>query len=176
MSEALAFGRPPGTVIQYAYTVPDLQTAIDAYVDRLGVGPWFKRGPFTPASASYRGAPCEMTITLARAFAGDTMIELIEQHNEAPSIFREVIEQQGYGFHHFAIATTDFDAELERLGYPVVFEDRAPSGARIVYVDSTVDLPGFLEVVEMNESMEQLYEQFRSAAASWDGSDAVRDG
>jgi hypothetical protein len=174
MSELLGFGRPAGAVIQYAYTVADIETAINVYVDRLGVGPWFRVGPFSPSQATYRGQPCRMTITLARAFAGDTMIELIEQHDDGPSIYREVIDQKGYGFHHFAIAARDFDAELTRLGYPVVFEDRAPSGARVVYVDSTEVLPGFVEVVEMSEAMEAMYEKFRVSAVGWDGSDPIR--
>jgi hypothetical protein len=176
MRPLLGFGRPEASVIQYAYTVPDVRAAIDQYVDRLSVGPWFVRGPFTPAQALYRGEPCGMTITLARAFAGDTMIELIEQHDVGPSIYRETIAEHGYGFHHFAIATRDLDGELAALGYQVVFEDQAPSGARIVYVDATNDLPGFLEVIEMNEAMEVMYERFRSAAAGWDGRDRVREG
>lgn len=108
---AFAFGRPPGEVIQYAYTVPDVSAAIEVYVSRLGVGPWFRRGPFTPPAARYRGKPCPMTITLARAFAGDSMIELIQQHDDSPSVFTE----RGHGFHHWAIGTHDVDAEIRRF-------------------------------------------------------------
>jgi hypothetical protein len=55
VSPLLAFGRPAREVIQYAYTVPDIDAAIDVYVSRLNVGPWFRRGPFTPPAARYRG-------------------------------------------------------------------------------------------------------------------------
>jgi Glyoxalase/Bleomycin resistance protein/Dioxygenase superfamily len=170
-----AFGRPPGEVIQYAYTVPDVSAAIDVYVSRLGVGPWFRRGPFTPPAARYRGKPCQMTITLARAFAGDSMIELIQQHDDTPSVFTE----RGHGFHHWAIGTRDVDAEIRRFaghGYLVAFEDRVPSGARIVYVDATAELPGMIEIIEMNEGQEAMYARFREAAAAWDGTDPVREG
>ena len=50
-----SFGRSPGTIIQYAYTVPDLEPAIDRYVTRFSAGPWYRRGPFTPPRARYRG-------------------------------------------------------------------------------------------------------------------------
>jgi hypothetical protein len=173
----LAFGRPPGTVIQYAYTVADIDVSISLYVDRFRVGPWFVRGPFTPPLARYRGRPAQMTITLARAFAGDTMIELIQQHDESPSIYREVIERRGHGFHHFAIGTLDRDLDrFAAMNYPVAFEDRVPSGARVVYVDSTADLPGFIEVIEMNDAMQQMYAMFRDEAAGWDGTNPIRLG
>jgi hypothetical protein len=175
----LAFGRQPGTVIQYAYTVPDIDQAIAVYLDRFGAGPWFRRGPFTPPEARYRGEPCTMTITLARTFAGDSMIELIQQHDDNPSVFTEKIRQHGYGFHHWAIASTDIDADIARFadrGYPVAFEDRVPSGARIVYVDATPELPGMIEIIEMNETQDQMYAHFRNAAANWDGTNPVREG
>jgi hypothetical protein len=175
----LAFGRLLGQVVQFAYTVPDLDAAMTRYVDVLGVGPWFRRGPFSPPAARYRGEPTAIELSLGRAFTGDTMIELIQQHNEAPSVFRETIARQGYGFHHWAITTRDPAAEVARLasyGYPVVFEDQVPSGARVVYVDATAELPGMIEILEMNEAQEALYEGFHRAAATWDGTDPIREG
>lgn len=170
-----SFGRSPGTVIQYAYTVPDLEPAIELYVTRFGAGPWFRRGPFTPPRARYRGAPVSMTISLARCFAGDSMIELIQQHDDAPSVFNE----RPYGFHHWAVGVRDIDAALSRyasFGYPVAFSDVVPSGARIVYVDATADLPGMIELIEMNSQQEAMYTAFHDAALSWDGAKPVREG
>jgi Glyoxalase/Bleomycin resistance protein/Dioxygenase superfamily len=169
------FGRSAGEVIQYAYTVPDITAAMSVYTSRFGVGPWFRRGPFSPSAARYRGAPCPMTISLARVFAGDSMIELIQQHDDTPSVFNE----RGHGFHHWAIATRDIEADIRRFaadGYPVAFEDQVPSGARIVYVDATAELPGFIELIEMNADQEAMYVGFSVAAAAWDGTDPVREG
>jgi hypothetical protein len=114
-------------------------------------------------------------VSLARWFAGDSMIELIQQHDDSPSVFRE----RGYGFHHWAIGVTDVDAEVARFagyGYPVAFEDQVPSGARIVYVDATAELPGMIELIEMTEGQERMYTMFRDAALAWDGTDPVREG
>jgi len=172
---AFGFGRGAGEVIQYAYTVPDITAAMSVYTSRFGVGPWFRRGPFSPPAARYRGSPCPMTISLARVFAGDSMIELIQQHDGTPSVFNE----RGYGFHHWAIGTRDIDADISRFarhGYPVAFEDEVPSGARIVYVDATAELPGMIELIEMNSQQEAMYARFIEAAATWDGTDPVREG
>ena len=170
-----SFGRSPGTVIQYAYTVPSLEPAIELYVSRFGAGPWFRRGPFTPPRARYRGAPVSMTISLARCFAGDSMIELIQQHDSAPSVFNE----RPYGFHHWAVGVRDIDAAVSRyasFGYPVAFSDVVPSGARIIYVDATAELPGMIELIEMNAQQEEMYAAFRAAALNWDGADPMREG
>src|SRR6266516_5424730 len=51
------FGQPLGGVVQFAYTVPDLDQAISDYATRLKIGPWFVRGPFQPDKAFYRGEP-----------------------------------------------------------------------------------------------------------------------
>ncbi len=73
--------------------------------------------------------------------------------------------------------TRDIDAEIRRLGAHgclVAFEDQVPSGARIVHVDATADLPGMTEFIEMNDEQEAMYARFRAAAANWDGTDPVR--
>jgi Glyoxalase/Bleomycin resistance protein/Dioxygenase superfamily len=174
----LPFGPRLGEVIQYAYAVADIDSSIAIYVDRFGVGPWFKRGPFTPPQARYLGATTGLTITLARAFAGDTMIELIQQHDNGPSVYRKVIDA-GYGFHHWAVGSRDADVDIARFaefGYPVVFEDLVPSGARVVYVDATSELPGMIEILEMNDIQRELYAGFHRASVDWDGSDPVRIG
>ena len=44
----LAWGQPDGGVTQFAYFVEDLEAAAADLTARLGVGPWFVRGPFQP--------------------------------------------------------------------------------------------------------------------------------
>jgi hypothetical protein len=171
-------GRVPGDIIQYAYVVPDIDTALRRYLDVFRIGPWFVRGPFTPPEARYHGRTTGLTVTLARAFTGTSMVELVQQHDDGPSVYRDVLAAGG-GFHHWAIGTEDLAADLARLaarGYPAVFEDRLPSGARVVYVDATAELPGMIEVLEMNDAQRALYARFHQAALEWDGTDPIREG
>ena len=82
-----------------------------------------------------------------------------------------------YGFHHWAIVTSSFDADIERLaakGYEEAFSDRLPTGSRVVYMDATRDLPGMIELVEHTAAQEQVYTSMYRAAVGWDGSDAIR--
>jgi Glyoxalase/Bleomycin resistance protein/Dioxygenase superfamily len=173
----LSFGQPVGGLVQAAYTVENIDQAMMHYVKALNIGPWFMSGPFVPAKGRYRGQPTDMSLTLAVAFTGHMMIELIEQHDTKPSVYQETIEVKGYGFHHWAVCSKDFDADVgryEAAGYPVVFSDLSPRGVRIVYVDTRRDLPGMLEVIETTEALEGIYHSYFAAAQNWDGKDPIR--
>jgi Glyoxalase/Bleomycin resistance protein/Dioxygenase superfamily len=170
----LSFGQPLGAIVQYAYHVENIERSVADFVDRLGVGPWFVRGPFQPPAGRYRGEPTSPVISLARAFAGHAMVELVVQHDDTPSVYNE---REGFGFHHWAVFSEDLDADLERyagLGYERAYEDLLPSGSRIVYVDSTRDLPGMIEVIEHTDSQEQVYDRIYRASIGWDGTDQIR--
>ena len=173
----LNFGQPLGSIIQVAYFVEDIQRSMKDFTARLKVGPWFVTQPFTPPEARYRGQPTKVNLTLAVGFAGHMSFELIEQHNDAPSVYREVVEKRGYGFHHWAVPTDAFDREVEKyrsLGYEAAFTDRTPHGYRIAYIDTLRDLPGMIELVEFTESMEDRYTKMYHASVGWDGADPIR--
>ena len=51
----VGFGQPDDGIIQMAYVVPDIQAAIEPWVDKLGVGPWFVLDHFTGIDPKYRG-------------------------------------------------------------------------------------------------------------------------
>lgn len=64
-----------------------------------------------PAKGVYRGAATKIRSNLAVAFAGQIMVESIEQHDQEPSVYRETLKTRGArGFHHRAIGARDFDA------------------------------------------------------------------
>jgi hypothetical protein len=164
-------------VFQVAYTVADIEASALVWTQRLGIGPWFVRGPFIPQRATYRGAPTALSMSVARTFSGETMIELVAQHDDAPSVFRELVERRGHGFHHWAIGTRDLEgtlAEYAAQGYEVAFTDELPTGASIRYVDTSADLPGMIEVVGLSDAQEAAFARMRDAAAAWDGRDPLR--
>jgi hypothetical protein len=173
----LDFGQPLGTIVQYAYVVEDIESEMLRYTERLRVGPWFLRGPFTPPEGRYRGEPTAPTFSIARGFAGHAMVELIEQHDDSPSVYHEGPGPRRYGFHHWAMLTKTFDDDVARyaaLGYPEAFSDRLPSGSRVIYVDATRDLPGMIELVEHTDAQERVYTSMYRAAIGWDGGDPIR--
>jgi hypothetical protein len=171
--DRFSFGARDNGIIQIAYTVADIQKAMRHYSELLNVGPWFLVGPFVPPKGVYRGAVTTMKVSLALAFAGEMMIELIEQHDDKPSVFGETLKARGaHGFHHWAVGTRDFEkttAHYRALGYAEAFSDTAPMGFRVVYFDTTRDLPGMLEVIEINAAAEEGFRAMYLAARDWDG-------
>ena len=173
------FGQPAGAIMQVAFTVPDLLVAVEQWAQVLAIGPFFALEHFHLDEFRYRGRPCKADFSLAIAFSGSMSFELIQQHDASPSVYRELIERRGYGFHHVALATIDFDAELTRLtagGSAVAMSGVVPVGAgsRLAYVDTCDLIGGMTELIEVNAAVEGLFTQLRDAAATWDGKEALR--
>lgn len=175
--ERFSFGPRDNDIIQIAYTVADIEDGMRHYGELLHIGPWFLVGPFVPPKGVYRGAPTPMRVSLALAFTGQLMIELIAQHDKEPSVFQETLKARGaHGFHHWAVGARDFDAAVAHYksrGYQEAFSDTAPMGFRVVYFDTSRDLPGMLEVIEMNAAAEDGFHTMYRAAQDWDGSSHI---
>jgi len=173
----LNFGQPDKGIMQMAYVVKDLRASIDEWVKRLNVGPWFVLDHFTGVDPVYRGQPSKADITLAMSFAGHMNIELIQPNDDHPSVYRELIDRSGYGFHHWGIAAADFAGDLkqhEAMGMEVAFRLGVPTGGEVAYLDTKGKLPGFVELIETSPGMERAFGGFYGAALTWDGSNPVR--
>jgi hypothetical protein len=170
-------GQPYGSIVQIAYIVEDIESAIETYVARMNIGPWFIAGPFHPAKPVYRGKVAVPHVSLAVAYTGTVMIELIAQHDDTPSVFREVAKSRGYGFHHWGIAVENFDeqvADYLAKGYEIAFSDTAPMGMRVAYMDTLGELPGMVELIEGNAAFEGFFTPIYKASIGWDGRDPIR--
>ncbi len=173
----LDFGQPPGGILQVSYVVEDIDRAALNFAASFKLGPWFIRGPFQPAQAIYRGQKTDISISLAMTFSGHVMVELVQQHDDKPSVYREMIDRQGYGFHHWGVATQNFDADVadyRARGTEVAFFDITPIGTRIAYVDTARELGGMIELIELTPEQEKRYTAMYVAALGWDGQDLLR--
>jgi hypothetical protein len=173
----LSFGQPDKGIMQMAYVVKDLRAAINEWVVGLNVGPWFVLDHFTGVDPVYRGQPSKADISLAMSFAGHMNIELIQCNDNHPSVYRELIERSGYGFHHWGVATADFETDLVRYakkGMTLAFRLGVPTGGEVAYLDTNDALPGFVELIETSPGMERAFGNFYGAALTWDGGNPVR--
>lgn len=175
--EMLSFGQPLGAIMQVAYVVDDMEAALDKWTKTLGVGPFFLFKNFQLLDARYHGEPTDIDIDLALAFSGSMCFELIVQNNDVPSVYRDVIAERGYGFHHWAVSTRSFDDDVARhkaAGAPLAFSGVAGVGGRAGYMDTTKTLGGMIELIEINDKVEEFFGMLHSAAQDWDGTDPVR--
>jgi hypothetical protein len=166
----------PGVIRQIGYVVTDLEQAMQSWVE-LGVGPWFViRG--LPMRALYRGEPCETTVSLALSNSGELQLELIQQEDDAPSIFTEFLASDGPGYHQLAYWAEDFDGAMKAVadaGWPVVWSGGEGFDVRFAYVEPPNSPATIVEISELTEATSASSKFVRDAAASWDGSDPIRE-
>jgi len=173
-----------GQVFQLGYIVPDVDASMSAYVETLRIGPFTLSRGFKAPDGWYRGSHEMPELSIAHAYNGRLFVELIQQHDDTPSVYKEHVDAFGYGLHHLgiAIATEDYDKTLERyysLGFEDVFTDNLPGGVRIRYLGPAG--PGglaklreelgvcYLECVELLESEASFFSGMIDAAMNWDG-------
>lgn len=172
------FGQPDDGIMQMAYVVKDIRQAIDHWVTKLHVGPWFLIDHFTGIDPRYRGGESKADVALAMSFAGHMNIELIAPNNDAPSVYKELIDRRGYGFHHWGLATRNFERDLAKYraaGHEAAFICGVPSGGHVAYMDTTKELPGFVELIEIGgEAFDAIFSRFYRESIAWDGKDPIR--
>ena len=104
-----------GDVIQNGYVVRDIEAAMRHWIDILGVGPWFYIEHLPVPDFEYKGQPSPVDISLALANSGTLQIELIQQRNDAPSLYLDFLNAGHEGLQHLGYGTRNFDADLARL-------------------------------------------------------------
>lgn len=158
-------------IVQYAWVVPDLEAAARQWHATLGVGPFLINRDLKLSDARYRGRPGAPRFSTAVAQSGDVQIELIEQHDDTPSAYRDTVRQGVTGFHHVAFIEADFTAALSALtdqGHQVAADGRFGE-MRYAYVDTSAALGCMIEIVEDKPAIRAFFEAVRKAAARWDG-------
>ncbi len=167
----------PGSVRQNAYIVHDLDEGIGQWL-RAGIGPWFVLRSFVQADSEYRGRPTAPVVSIAFANSGELQIELIQQEDDSPSIYREFTDSGRVGFHHIAFWSEEFDATVvgaEAAGWPVVHRGSGGGVAKFAYLDVGGFTSTVVEVMELNEITLWMTTTVREGARDWDGSDPVRN-
>jgi len=167
-----------GEVRQNGYVVRDIAVAMHHWTATLGVGPffYFERAPIT--EFVYRGQPSPLAVSIALANSGALQIELIQQRNDAPSMYRDFLAAGHEGLQHVAYWTETFDAELTRLtaaGFEVG-QSGCAGGAdgRFVYF-RTEQHPGtVIELSEVSGFKGEFFRYIAEQARNWDGKEPIR--
>lgn len=172
-----SFGQPADGIVQMAYIVEDIETEAKKWVEDMKVGPWFVLESFRGDDAVYRGGPSLAEVRVAMASAGHMNIEFIQPKDDHPSVYREIRDTAGFGFHHIGVASTDFEKEMQAMeakGYELAFKARVPSGDWVAYYDTKGELPFFIELMQSGAGLDQLFGMVYRAAINWDGKDPIR--
>lgn len=166
-----------GPIMQNAFVVPDLEAAVDHWTRVMHVGPFylFEHVPF--AEIYFRGKPAKIDMSAAIAYSGDLQIELIYQHDDAPSIYTEFSRGGRSGLQHMGVMTDSVDGDLEqlaRIGVEPIQHGRTGWGARFAYVSTDFHPGGMMELIENGSAILGAFKVIRDAAEDWDGSEPLR--
>ncbi|WP_412520775.1 VOC family protein [Actinomadura madurae] len=166
---------PPLTVVQNAYVVEDILDACQRFHELYRTGPFMFMDVHPMHDVLYRGKPQEVVTQVAFAQAGELMVELICQHSDGPSAYRDVYAKGEQGFHHIAAFSADYYAELAQYaaaGYEVVME-MAVQDDRVAYIDTRATTGHMLELYPESDALRDIYAKVREAAQQWDGEELI---
>ena len=166
-----------GAITQNGYVVRDIQAAMQHWIKVLGVGPWFyaERAPIE--DFQYYGTPSAAKVSIALANSGALQIELIQQRNDAPSMYRDFLDAGNEGLQHVAYWTKTFEADLERslaLGYEIGQQGHVGSQGRFAYLATEAHPGTVVELSDNSGPKGRMFERIAEAACDWDGGDPIR--
>ncbi len=169
-----------GAITQVAYVIKDLRATMDEWI-RQGVGPWFYTEHRVLDDFRYHGVDSPVEMACALGNSGPIQLELIQQLNDTPSMFKDFIDAGHEGVQHIAHWTDDYQGLYDHalsLGYRVGQEGQfaAPAPdppARFCYFEA--DVPGtVVELCDTSGMLGGFFTMIREAAVDWDGKDPIR--
>ena len=168
-----------GTVRQVGYVVKDIERAMHEWA-RLGVGPWFYKETVVSTEFRYYGRPSALpALSIALVQSGDLQLELIQQRDESPTLYRDTLQRNGECAQHIAYWTWDrFDehcAQLLERGYVEGHAGRmGAQRGRYAYFLHPALPSAMIELSELTGGKGDYFEEIRRASLGWDGSEPVR--
>lgn len=113
-------------IAQIGILVPDIETAVRDYWEKLNIGPWqfyTYQKPLLKRMTLY-GKSALYSMRIALTNFKDMRLELI-QPLEGESIYKEFIREHGYGIHHAGIIVEDMQTSIRQaaeIGLNVIMD------------------------------------------------------
>ncbi len=158
-------------MFQEAYFVTSIDEAARKWAKAYGAGPFFMVRHHHCEEFTYRGTKQEADVSYAFGYLGDRMIQFIEQHDDKPSIYRDMFKPGEEGFHHIAYLVSDFAAERQRwldLGYELATELYADE-VNAAYFDTRSLNGAFTEIHGDPAHILGLFAIWQRTHDQWDG-------
>ena len=162
---------------QIAYHVPDPEQAARGFASAFGWGPFYLFEHIALSRCLYRGASASFDHSSAYGQAGELMIELITQHDESPSVLRDLYARDEVGVHHVAHFVANLQDTLDQAraaGEEIALDACTATGTRFAMLDTTRQLGHMVELYEPAGDLLKFYRYVRRAAEGWDGAEPLR--
>ncbi len=162
-------------IFQKAYLVNDVEQACHNWNKLFRAGPFVIAPHHKTDTFEYRGTDAEADVSYAFGYLGDMMIQFIEQHDETPSIYRDMYARGEEGFHHLGLLVEDYEGEKQRLfdmGFELACELHADN-VDACYIDTRSMTGGFTELHADPPHILAAFASWRRAHELWRPGDAV---
>ncbi len=133
---------------QEAYFVNDVEAACEKWNKLYRAGPFVVVPHHKTDTFMYRGTDQEADVSYAFGYLGDMMIQFIQQHDDTPSIYRDMYGPGEEGFHHVGILVNNYEEEKARIldmGFELACELHADN-VDACYIDTRTTSGGFTEL------------------------------
>lgn len=167
-----------GSIRQNGYVVRDIEAAMRHWSGTMGVGPWFYIEQAPIRDFRYHGAPSDVQVSIALANSGPLQLELIQQRNDAPSMYRDYLNAGQEGLQHIAYWTESFAADLDKalaLGFTIGHEGMNGDYGPFAYFESASHWGTVIELSDVGGPKKRLFDHIAEASQGWDGSNPIRD-
>lgn len=167
-----------GAIVQIAFIPRDFEECLRFWTRTMGAGPFYHLEHIPLQNTRYMGEPAECDLSAALGYWGDIQIEMIVQHDEAPSIYRDWLKSGRTGVHHIGVVVDDYDRAYDALkdagGIPVQ-ETEIVGATRASYFQMPDPDAPLVELLYLKPHFMRLWDHMRDMSAAWDGvSDPLR--
>lgn len=175
----IAVGQGFGKPVQIAYLVEDIDVTMAHWLRHAGLGPWtcFRN---IELDTHFDGRDFKMRIHEALAYMGDLQIQLVQSLDppETNTPYQSYVRAGRWGVHHMAFFSDDVDADIKRAreqGFDRVCSMKDKGGYRYFYCQSSAMPDVWIEFLESYPRLREIFEQGIAAAATWDGTEPIRN-
>jgi hypothetical protein len=175
--------RLAGPIRQLGFVVRDADVAMKYWAEVVGVGPFLVFRKMSFEDYRYRGKVTDSpVVTIGLAHSGPLQVEIIQQHDDAPSAYRDFLLAERGEFQHVSPWFPDaasYDAAYNRLhasGLEVVHQGVITGGFRFAYFCAPGGGWPQLEISEaLKPGAAEMWSSLQAAARGWDGTAPLRE-
>jgi len=91
-----------GPMRQVGIVVRDIEKVMRHWVEVCGVGPWFYTEQLPMDEFHYKDRIYDLKVSIALANSGDVQLEVIQQRNDVPSLYRDILAAGHEGMQHWS--------------------------------------------------------------------------
>ena len=143
-----------------------------------GSGPGSSTSAFRSLASNTRDSRQTPIARLRSRNSGSLQLELIQQRNDAPSMFKDFIDAGNEGLQHVAYWPEDLDALVDPMlkqGYSIGQTAQVGEMGRFVYLETEAHPGTVIEISHLTPRRKAVFDKVREASEGWDGGDPIRD-